>query len=50
MYKVWQFLKFMILSIQRTCICDLSMPGIPHKKINQCLTDINRCLTDISQF
>ena len=22
----------------------------PHKKINQCLTDINPCLTDISQF
>ena len=22
----------------------------PHKKVNQCLTDINRCLTDISQF
>ena len=22
----------------------------PHKKINQCLTNINRCLTDIGQF
>ena len=22
----------------------------PHKKINQCLTDINQCLTNISQF
>ena len=22
----------------------------PHKKINQCLTNINQCLTDISQF
>ena len=21
--------------------------GIPHEKINRCLTDINRCLTDI---
>ena len=25
----------------------LFMTGIPHEKINRCLTDINRCLTDI---
>ena len=23
------------------------LSGIPHEKINRCLTDINRCLTDI---